>query len=376
MKRSIEDTPPSHGHSSSPHKQVAGSLLGHGYVVIRIMDNNQTATARCALEKDIATYKDVLPTYKDIPKEKRPPLVLGSFGALGNAASSHSPAVRKLRDVVHTMGFPCMAATAQVIYDLNGKEFKVAQVPDRPRVQPDGATTSQETWHRDISPFNRNGQVFGGWVNLDPTPQYFSCVPGSHYDPLFVARKGFSKEKHIESTTGVGARLVNGRPVQKVVVPQGCMLIFDERILHEICKSKTKNVSMRLHTAWYLTEGDTPLIPDMDKILEDQKPMTVKSGQHPPVYAQLHLVNWPEKLKSLKEVYNVPFIPHTYKTGTKKGTTVMIPHALHKPMPSLRELSIHHGCNMMYPEYTKDEISHYYPQSVIQKDGEVKKRKV
>lgn len=357
--------------SHSPlNKQVASALLTNGYVVVCVMNNDQLATVRSGLLSDMATYKDVTPG-------NTKPLVLGSFGALGNAASFHSPAVRNLRKVIHGVGFPYMAETAQSLYDRDGDEFNVSQVIDRLRVIQPKSVTNKETWHRDISPFS-DDMVFGGWVNLDFSDQYFSCVPGTHNDPLFVARKGFSKEKHTETLTSGGVRLVNGKPVQKVTIPPGCMLIFSERILHEICKSKTDITSMRLHTAWCLTKGDSPLIPKLDQILKRQKPVTVKSGQHPPVFAQLHAVNWPEKLKNLEGVYDFPYLLYSYKSGKASinhPNGILIPHPLNKPMPSLAALSGFHKTDRMYAPYTDEEIALYYPQRVVNKEKAAKRAK-
>ncbi|CAE8593686.1 unnamed protein product [Polarella glacialis] len=44
-----------------------------------------------------------------------------------------------------------------------------------------GDHISQETAHRDVSKYKLEGdEVFGGWLNLDPRPQFFHCVPASH----------------------------------------------------------------------------------------------------------------------------------------------------------------------------------------------------
>ncbi|CAE8585717.1 unnamed protein product [Polarella glacialis] len=48
-----------------------------------------------------------------------------------------------------------------------------------------GDHISQETAHRDVSKYKLEGdEVFGGWLNLDPRPQFFHCVPASHAESL------------------------------------------------------------------------------------------------------------------------------------------------------------------------------------------------
>lgn len=360
--------------STDVFKDAARKLLKDGYLVIRVHTSDDASNVMGAIRDDIRTFKDVTPG-------NTKPLVLGTFGALANAASFHCPSVRSVRVDAYIACSPIFSVLARAISKRTGQEYKLEQVIDRLRVSLKGG--SKETWHRDLSPSDSGTDlIYGGWYNPSSDPQYFSCVPGSQEDDVPLNRKGFSAEKKsdlVETKAmcgGVETRLVNGRPVQSVLVPQGCMIIFSERILHEV-KPQKLPCTVRLHTAWRLTTSDTPLFSDIEKRLADQDVIMVKSGQAPSAYAKLHMVNWPHKLKKLDEVYTWTYPKYQPKNGKLVDQCKLdglpvpefsVPHVWDKTMPSLKALN-----NGMYCAYTPDEIKMYTPHTIYRKS---KKQKI
>lgn len=356
-------------------KKAAKSLLKEGYLVIRVHTLDDTSNVMGAIRNDITTFKDVTPG-------NTKPLVLGAFGALANAASFHCPSVRSIRTDAYIACRPIFAALARAIHARTGQVYKLEQVIDRLRVSRKGG--SKETWHRDLSPSDSGTDlIYGGWYNPSNDPQYFSCVPGSHDDDVPLNRKGFSAEKKsdlVETETmcgGVKTRLVNGRPVERVLVPQGCMIIFSERILHEVVPQKLP-CTVRLHTAWRLTTSDAPLFKDIVDRLKHQDVIMVKSGQAPSTYAKLHTVNHTHKLAELDGVYVFPY--HTYQPKTGKlvdqckldglpPPTFSVPHVLGETLPSLDAIG------KKYDEYTPEEVLMYTPHPILCK-SKSKKQKV
>jgi hypothetical protein len=112
--------------------------------------------------------------------------VLGGFGALGHASSFHHPDVRFIRNYVYDHVKPKLGT----IYS----DYNLELLFDRLCIRTKGNSLSKETWHRDVCPTKLdNDIILGGWLNLGPVTQHFSCAPGTHL--MTSDSKGFSKEK-------------------------------------------------------------------------------------------------------------------------------------------------------------------------------------
>lgn len=118
---------------------------------------------------------------------------------------------------------------------------------------------------------------------------------------------------------------------------------------------KLKYRMVRLHTAWRLTPGPSTMTEDMKAQFEDQAPITIKSGQTPPMYAKLHWTNWTDKLQtwSVENVKPVCVEERTMVGGKRKGERFRVVH-LH--MKSLREYGF-----KKYKSYSGRELRIYRP---------------
>ena len=344
-------------------------LCNKGYTVIPVLENTQTA--RAAFQADMAGFTEVQQgnTY---------PLQVGAFGGLGNPSSFHCPSVRAMRRLAHHKALALFTILCQKTPALSGYNFD--QLFDRMRVVQKGSKSAKESWHRDLSPEPDHGKgdiIFGGWICLDDTPQYFSCVPTTQNDPVPPGGKGFAKEKPDILKAGKVTWKVNGKITEKVTVKPGHMLIFSERILHEVLGGTCSETSYRLHTAWRLTKDNKPYFKDIIRRMKRQAPMRIKSGQEPNVYAKLHIVNNPHLLEPFQHVYKA-LNKHTYKSGARAGQSVAVPHVMGGRMSSLAHLMEHkvEGVDK-YKKYTLGEARMFMPTPIapVATDGPSLKRK-
>jgi len=228
-------------------------------------------------------------------------------------------------------------------------------------IRPEGVSPTAESWHRDIAPNTPEGdEVFGGWLNLDSQPQEFSVILQTHRDTVgatgFATIKGSSKEEQARINAELSARST------KIKVPPGCLLIFNERLIHEVCKGKKNFTSVRLFMGWRLTHSTVPLIPQLEQRLMTQAVMPLKSGQMPGLFAKLHWTNWRGKIDDIAKAM-VHTEESVVQSGKCKGDTHRVPHQPNSHMPSLDELSrMYPGKVKKYTEYSIQEMQILTPQ--------------
>lgn len=304
--------------------------------------------------------QEFMATMRDFPEfrpghEPSSGFVMGGFSALGNSASFHNPLVRRLRSELHALVRPLMTELSR----LEGHEFKLEQLIDRMMYRPRGKVPSAETWHKDISPAAHSTDlIFGGWLNLDDQPQVFSCIQRTHriVDPLLVPENtGFAKLSKDQSKA-----LANHPDALAYSVPPGSLLIFYERLTHEVRATKLQTDSYRMFTGWRLTCSDQPLYNNLNTVLEEQSVPFLKSGQLPPMYAKLHLVNWIDQLSEWSN--GVAVVPecteqYTPRSGKRKGEEFTI---VRRVMPSLKRARL-----PMYRAYTEEERALLHPSSLF-----------
>lgn len=337
----------------------AFELCNQGYTVIPVLDDARAA--RNAFISDMGGFTEV-------QAGNTHPLSVGAFGGLGNPSSFHCLSVRAMRRLAHHQALALFTALAQKNPALSGYNFD--QLFDRMRIVQKGAKTAKDSWHRDLAPQEQKQGatqadiIFGGWICLDDTPQYFSCVPTTQNDPTPPGAKGFAKEKPDIVKAGNVVYTVNGIVPVKVTVKPGHMIIFSERILHEVAGGVCKETSYRLHTAWRLTKDNKPYFKDTIRRMKRQAPMRIKSGQEPNVYAKLHIVNNPHLLEPFKNVYKA-LNKHTYKSGARAGQSVPVPHMMGGRMPSLAHLIERNVEGVeKYKKYTLGEARMFMPTPI------------
>lgn len=289
---------------------MAEQLLTKGFCTVPCYSTDQTAAKRILFMnhlRDLPEFTDEATSY-----------VYGGFAAISTASSQHHPIIRMLRSEIHIVMRPFFQAVA---LQVAGPELKLEQIVDRAMFRPYGVSASPDSVHRDECKFAlKDDYIFGGWLNLDSTPQQLSCEPRSHLLNVNTGR-GFAK------ITDKAERAAY-RPV-KIAVPPGHLLVFFENIMHDVCGKRIKSpVGMaRLFLGWRLTSSNAPLIPDGLQLLDSQSLVPLKSGQMPRMYPTLAWTNWGDKLQqwtllSLKPEYHTT---RTYQSGKRKGTTLIIP---------------------------------------------------
>lgn len=263
------------------------------------------------------------PEYKHDVMNDGDTFVLGAFGAYGNPASFHNPTVRLLRQITHNVARAVLRNVAQP-----GQLFH--SLFDRMCLRKSGTAFLGESWHRDVCSLPTalpSDQIFGGWVNLDNSPQFFRCVPGS---AVHVGR-GFSKEA------------VPPLELQQLIeVPPGKIIIFRQDILHCVTKLKNPSDSYRFFVGFRLTTSDQPLY-DVDTIVSEQAVPPLPSGEPAPLFSKNHnscllhkiTVPWSDKIVQdfLKEPRSI--------NGEIK---LMVPRVLRRGLA-------YYGPQYMYPPY-------------------------
>lgn len=274
--------------------------------------------------------------------------VLGGFAALGNPASFHNPLVRKLREWCMAALMPEFRGVAQAL----PAHFRLEQMYDRMMLRVCGEAPSKESWHRDEDTAATNDIKLGGWANLDSTPQFFSCIRGSH-SPAGSRGGGFKKLTPAERE---GLDAPGNRSKIKVQIPPGCIVLFYENIIHEVLATKAKHDMIRLFLGWRFTTRKPTMLPETAAVIRDQGVPKLKSGQTPPMYALLHWTNWSDKLQawSLRQMKERCLHRMSFKDGKKKGQVRQI---VYRFMPSLRALFP----DQMYGPYSERQKAVFVP---------------
>ena len=319
------------------------TLLQNGYVVV------PTCFADATIRKQ--AQADFLQTLKGFP-EYQPGTtnyVLGAFAALGNAASFHNPFVRNLRQTMHTELYNTLFKELLDTYPTHNLE----QILDRMLYRPAGVAPTAESFHRDESGGLLDDITFGGWLNFNDQPQTLSCVPCTHsLDPEQQAAVGFHaipKAQHREMKAR--RRIVD--------IPAGYAVIFIDNIVHEVLSRKCKFDLLRVFIGFRLTRDTEPLTPGIRELLHTQGVVPLKSGQVPPMYAKLHIVNWIDKVVAFSaNVHPKLLTEFTYKSGPRTGETFRVAPRF---MPNLEEVSRMNGVNAKYVEYSEREIQIHVP---------------
>ena len=210
-----------------------------------------------------------------------------------------------------------------------------------------------ESWHRDEAPNSlKNDKIFGGWWNLDSKDQYFSCVPGTH--KVVDTHSGFNQITTEESESYKEKK-------EKIVVPPGHIIIFYEKIVHEVFgKSSPKDGIVKLFLGWRLTNSKKSLIdqkleqPVLKDYLKTQAVIPLKSGQIPHLYTNYHWTRFRSKIEQFSEKFkHVCKENKKVKSGKEKDKSFLV---IHQEMKSLEEYNLE-----KYPDYSEDEIKMHYP---------------
>jgi hypothetical protein len=344
------------------------SLKRCGVVTIPIVEKYEIDEYRLKFKNTIEKFPEYLRHKDNINNDdSNNPLiyVLGGFAALGNPGSFHNKFARNLRLKAKEKIKPLFREfISNIVNKKIRDESKLEMLPGRMLYRLKSQAPTAESWHRDVSnkeTLDDNDVVFGGWINLDKTDQYFSCIPGSHL--------GISQKSLKSGFSTVPKSKINAITKYKIKFkcPPGHIIIFPQYILHEVVSSKTKDTIMRLSTGWRITIKNTFMHKNMEELLRTQSIMPLGSSQQPPMYSSNHgslflrkqfrpVNNMPNKVNLIEWSKNT-FKPETLveKEG-KDGRKYMI---VSRFMKSLEFYGL-----KKYPEYSDKEINEYKPQKI------------
>lgn len=217
--------------------------------------------------------------------------VIDSFGAIGSPSSFHNLFVRQVRLTCYMVALPILCCF-ETIFQSNASSVqsalrelslvaptsarrKLQMLYDRMSLRPCGSVIEGESFHRDHGPFPSCDTVFGGWVNLDASSQFFACIPETHKTGVFgEGKSGFMVETEVDKSK-----------LQQVEIPAGHAIMFYQDILHMVRPGKvTGDDSMRVYMGYRLTPQDSPQF-EIDTIMDRQTLPPLPSGQMPWMYA-------------------------------------------------------------------------------------------
>jgi len=333
-----------------------GHLLREGWVVIPTSlgsDAEMLESVRSAFDEHFRQSPELLNPLPEDPTWKN---VLGGFAALGNPSSFHHKFVRKMREM-------CEAAVLDHdALPLNGRRLE--QCFDRMMRRIPGESTDVESWHRDEALNTQPGDdIFGGWINLDNESQFFSCAPGTHNEAGARARNaGFAKITSPEEKAHYQAIADAHGPV---TIPPGHILIFYERLVHEVLKVTATRIMRRLFLGWRATMAHEPLFGQQqtDAWIQSQAPPKIKSGQRPAIYPTAYY-NFPRNFQRLTDFSVSVFVPqclyqHAVQSGAQAGTTWT------RVERYMRGLADYAGLPM-HPAYEPEERKILFPSRRVQ----------
>lgn len=251
---------------------------------------------------------------------------LGGCGFLGLASTFWQPFIRKLRGLA-------FRTLAPMVSDGRNVEMFL----DRVCARLEGQSPDGETMHRDLSNCLPLDIIYGGWINLGDSDQFFSGAPGTH----------------MEQGTGDGfARIPKAEfhryadRMTQILIPPGCMLVFNQNLVHEVNKIPADDGYFRLHVGIRVTDSITPMI-DNSAAIRDMGVPTIKSGQVPRLYAKLHNACFQDKTfdvvkaKKRKGIVSVPMVGGLRGFSKRFKPEMISPTGIVRAVcPSLREL----GC--------------------------------
>ena len=340
-------------------EKAADFLNENGYIVIKIpwMDEKRLPKMRKEFDNELKNFREFTPDAQDY--------ILGGFSALGNPSSFHNMFARTLRKYAMAEVFYLFKA---MIAKMPGNEWKLEQTIDRMLYRLPGKSTSAEAFHRDEAVFALpEDKVFGGWINLNSFPQYFSCVPRTHTE--VKGHSGFNKIKD------KGAIAKYKKEKKSIEIPAGHIMIFYENMVHEVLSKRTTETMYRLFTGWRITKSTECLLGVVDgeteknkikvkegnkgllKRLKDNAYIPLKSGQRPPMYSKLH---WSNHAENILKPFSETNVKDKFKEVRFMKSSEKNYFVVQRFMKSLKDSK-----ERLYPPYTEEEINMYIPNKTL-----------
>jgi hypothetical protein len=310
-------------------------LQQQGYIVLPFIDPRYMHQVQQAFDHVVFNQLDL--------QLQEPPFVGGGFSALANPYSFHNDFVRDARVLYHTFITP----PARMLFSRPGTNIEI--YPDRMSFREKKVKPTKESGHRDCTPMDtplqgvqakRGDRIFGGWINFNHSlTQHFHCIPYTHTQvdgAAIVGANGFTSIDPSDPALQTAFSVID--------IPPGHLLIFDQRLVHQVRAVAEKTQSIRrLYTAFRITSSDEPMNNAMVQLLQNGDVIPLKSGQLPRMYP--HLWHCQEARLGLIAKFTSR-VPACMKSSS--GTLMPVAH-------SLKDMGI------PFRKYTDTEIGMYLP---------------
>ena len=330
-------------------------LVKFGYVVIGTPFANPPALAAARAGFDAMLRES--PEFLNVPADfdaadgdsRSWQPVRGGFAALGNPSSFHHPYVRRKREELMAV-----ALDADVL-PLRGRALE--KPFDRVTFRRAGQTPTKESVHRDSAPNAVDGDdVFGGWLNLDGGDQFFHCCPWTHKE-VGKQNKGFAP------ITDKTEQAQCQEKMERVRIPSGHLLIFFERLVHEVAPSPAPKDLRRIHCGWRLTNATEPLFGAAvtNGWIDKQAVPQIKSGQEPLLWPRSY-ANFSARWADLQTWSQRTFKPSLLFTATVGGAGEFVGQQwvrVKAKCPSLESMG------MKFRDYDLNERAVLFPRRIM-----------
>lgn len=336
---------------------LASQLYEDGVVVISsefLLENLNTY--RCEFDSTIKKFPEfkIHPGLDEIIKDTNGQVLrygLGGTSFIGNPSVFHAPFFRKMREVVMYIVIEKLFRDYKRLY--LDETFNIEQIIDRIMIRPPLDIATAEAWHRDEAPKADivNGDLtFGGWINYDKEPQYFSCVKGTHKN-LDINKRDKKKGFHKVDKADIPTYKENKSLVE---IPPASIIIFIEDLVHEILSNKKavkQYTSIRQFFGWRLTKHVNSSIHgdgQLRVMLQNQSVIPLKSGQIPAIYPKTCVIYTIQRERKDKFIEAVLIRPDILDVKTRS-------------IKSLKEIGV-----PMYEEYSEREIQMLFSNNTFE----------
>lgn len=317
-------------------------LATNGYVVCDILPPH----LRLDMQNGFDSHLKNSPEFKNVDMvDPTWQPVLGAFSALGNPSSFHSPFLRETREKVMA------ELMLKRVLPMRGRNLE--QLFDRILFRRKGQYIEGESLHRDsASKALPDDDIFGGWLNMGDMDQHLSCVPGTHIG-VPNSQNGYDTLS-LEEVKRYKPQLV------KVTVPAGHLLVFYEKMVHEVASIVADEDVRRIFFGWRITSSQDPLFgfPLLKRWCEEQAVPLLKSGQKCYMFPSCYF-NFPRNYPKLQTWSENTFVSSLVKNQTVKSTKSkhygLKYKSVDRVLPSLEEM------DMKYSAYEEEEVAIFMP---------------
>lgn len=309
---------------------IVSDLLQYGVVVYPI-------PADILASFDVQTFLSEQKEYCTIDDTTE--FIISNFGAFGNPSSQHHPLIRNLRlSLFHLL---CTMLSQHETFQSSYLQCLPDRFSQRRKNPP------KEAWHKDVSidySCFPGSIILGGWVNLDDSNQYFSCIPGSHQET--ASGEGFATLTKDEKKKYNAQRA-------RIIIPPGHAISFVETITHEIADVPITGISRKLYMKYHISQSDTSAFPveSIQRAINQQGVFAMNQWTSFPMYEKNHVVFWGDKIEEFSRNIQPMFLAHP----NKKGKVYV-----QRYMCSLAEAGVE-----LFPSYSEEEITILFPMRIL-----------